>query len=246
MYLPPLQPVSNSNIRISGDVKIHPSAVLAPGVILQAAPESSIVIGAEVCIGMGTILNAYQGCIEIETGAILGAGVLVIGAGKIGTNACVGTATTIFNASVPSMAAIAPGSLVGDTSRQVKNMVDRAVGGSYQELRDGSKVGKASPPSGATISNEGKEISEQATTNNGFQAETNQTTERVGETPVESSASNGENAENAPVDLELETNSSKAQSSKKPIVGQVYINELMLTLFPHNQYLNRSTPKDEE
>jgi carbon dioxide concentrating mechanism protein CcmN len=74
MYLPPLQPVSNSKIRISGDVKIHPSAVLAPGVILQAAPNSSIVIGAEVCIGMGAILNAYQGCIEIESGAILGSG----------------------------------------------------------------------------------------------------------------------------------------------------------------------------
>ncbi len=246
MYLPPLQPVSNSNIRISGDVKIHPSAVLAPGVILQAAPNSSIVIGAEVCLGMGTILNAYQGCIEIESGAILGSGVLVIGAGKIGTNACVGTATTIFNTSVPSMAAIAPGSLLGDTSRQVKKMVDRAVGASSQDLRNGSKVGKASPLSESSIASEEEEIFEQATTNNGFKAETNQTTSSVDTTSVDSSESTSDEADNAPVDLELETNSSKAQSTKKPVVGQVYINELMLTLFPHNQYLNRSNPKEEK
>ncbi|MBE9169297.1 hypothetical protein IQ238_17820 [Pleurocapsales cyanobacterium LEGE 06147] len=240
MYLPPLQPVSNSKILISGDVKIHPSAVLAPGVILQAAPNSSIVIGAEVCIGMGAIINAYQGSIEIESGAILGSGVLVIGAGKIGSNACVGTATTIFNESVPSMAAIAPGSLVGDTSRQVKS-----VGVSCQDRRDGSKVGKASPLSESTITNEDEEIFERATANNGFKAETNQTTARADTTPVESS-STSDKADDRPVELELETNNSKDRHNKKPIVGEVYINELLLTLFPHNQYLNRPTPKDEE
>jgi carbon dioxide concentrating mechanism protein CcmN len=246
MYLPPLQPVSNANIHISGDVKIHPSAVLAPGVILQAAPNSSIVIGAEVCLGMGTILNAYQGCIEIESGAILGAGVLFIGAGKIGTNACVGTATTIFNASVASMAAIAPGSLLGDTSRRVKNIVDRAVGANSQDLRNGSKVGKASPLSESPIASEEEEIFEQATTNNGFKTETNQTTAPADTTSVKSSESTSDEADNAPVDFELETNSSKDRPDKKPVVGQVYINELMLTLFPHNQYLNRSTPQEEE
>lgn len=237
MYLPPLQPVSNANVRISGDVKIHPSAVLAPGVILQAAPNSSIVIGAEVCLGMGTILNAYQGCIEIESGAILGAGVLFIGTGKIGTNACVGTATTIFNASIPSLAAIAPGSLLGDTSRQVNN--NDAVEPSPQELRNGSKVDKASPRSESPITGE-EEIFEGTTTNNGFKTETNQTKAPAETTSVESEA------DKASVELELETNSSKDRSDKKPVVGRVYINELMLTLFPHNQYLNRSTPKEDE
>ena len=52
IYLPPPQPVLNTDIRISGDVDIHPTASLAPGVILQAAPNCRIVIRADVCIGM--------------------------------------------------------------------------------------------------------------------------------------------------------------------------------------------------
>lgn len=117
MYLFPPQP-ANSEICISGDVEIHPSASIAPGVILQAAPQSRIVIGADVCLGMGVILSVDRGVIEIERGAALGSGVLVIGASKIGNNACVGTATTIFQASVTAMAVVSPGSLIGDTSRQ--------------------------------------------------------------------------------------------------------------------------------
>ena len=65
MYLQPLQPVSNKDVYISGDVTIDPSAALAPGVILQAAPNSRIIIGAEVSIGMGTVINAHQGEIAI-------------------------------------------------------------------------------------------------------------------------------------------------------------------------------------
>ncbi|MBZ8180708.1 LbetaH domain-containing protein [Oscillatoria salina] len=119
MYLPPLQPANNSHVYVWGDVTIHPSAAIAPGAILQAAPDSKIVIAAGVCLGMGAIINAYQGTIEIEPGATLGTGVLIVGYGKIGANACVGAATTIFNASVAAREVIAAGSVLGDTSRQV-------------------------------------------------------------------------------------------------------------------------------
>lgn len=135
MYLPPLQPVSNSDIRVCGDVIIHPTASIAPGVILQAAPNSSIVIEAEVCIGMGAIINAYQGLIKIESGAILGSGVLIIGAGKIGTNACIGSATTIFNASVSPLTVIVPGSIVGDTSRKELTSSSKGNGLSLIHIR---------------------------------------------------------------------------------------------------------------
>ncbi len=93
IYLPPPQPILNKDIRISGDVEIHPTASLAPGVILQAAPDSRIIIRADVCIGMGAIINACQGSIEIEAGAILGSGVLIIGESKIGNNCCIGTSS---------------------------------------------------------------------------------------------------------------------------------------------------------
>jgi carbon dioxide concentrating mechanism protein CcmN len=68
---------------------------------------------------MGTILTAYQGVIAIGAGAILGTGVLIVGRGEIGENACIGSTTTIFNASVAAMSIVPSGSLIGDTSRQI-------------------------------------------------------------------------------------------------------------------------------
>lgn len=117
MNLPPLQPVSNSHFYVSGDVTIDSSVAIAPGVILQADQNSQLIIAAGVCIGMGAILHACEGKLEVETGANLGAGTLVIGKGKIGANACVGPAATILNCSVEWGQVVPPGSLLGDTSR---------------------------------------------------------------------------------------------------------------------------------
>ena len=114
-----LQLSDRFDTHIYGDVIIHPSAVLAPGIILQAATNSRIVIGAGVCLGMGSILQVSEGILEIEAGANLGAGFLMVGQGKIGANACIGAATTVFNYSVVPGQVIAPGSILGDTSRQV-------------------------------------------------------------------------------------------------------------------------------
>jgi carbon dioxide concentrating mechanism protein CcmN len=132
MYLPPLQTLSEglqtraAPAHVSGDVSIHPNAAIAPGVILQAAPNSRIVVAAGACIGMGAIIEAHEGTIEIQQGAVLGAGVLAIGRGTIGEYACVGAATTIWNTSVAAMEAIAAGSILGDRSRSV-DLSDDAV-----------------------------------------------------------------------------------------------------------------------
>jgi carbon dioxide concentrating mechanism protein CcmN len=119
MSVPPLRLGSSFESYISGEVIIHKSAVIAPGVILQAAPNSKIIVGAGVCIGMGSIIQVDQGTLEIEAGAILGAGFLMIGEGKIGSNVCIGAATTVFRSSVPSGQVIQPGSILGycDASR---------------------------------------------------------------------------------------------------------------------------------
>ena len=119
MYVPPLHPTCNFDSYISGEVTIDPSAAIALGVMLQASPNSRIVIGAGVCIGMGSILHAYEGTLEVEAGANLGAGVMVIGKGKIGANACIGSTTTILNCSVEPKQVVEAGSLLGDDSRQV-------------------------------------------------------------------------------------------------------------------------------
>lgn len=120
MYVPPLRPPPNNfDTYISGDVTIDPSAAIAPGVLLQASPNSQIIIGAGVCIGMGSILHAYEGTLEIEAGANLGAGVLVLGNSRIGANACIGSTVTILSASIEPQHVVLAGSLIGGSGRQV-------------------------------------------------------------------------------------------------------------------------------
>jgi len=120
MHLPPLQPISNSQFYVSGNVTVDPGAAIAPGVLLQADPDSEITIASGVCVGMGAILHAHKGKIAVEEGANIGTGVLIIGDGKIGANACIGSMTTIFNTSVSRGEVISPGSLIGDNSRQAE------------------------------------------------------------------------------------------------------------------------------
>ena len=117
MRLPPLQPVSDAHFYVTGNVMIHPSAAIAPGVFMQADTDSQIVIAAGVCIGLGAILHAHQGNLEIEEGASLGAGVLLLGSGRIGASACIGSKVTIINSSIEPEQVVKSGSLIGDTSR---------------------------------------------------------------------------------------------------------------------------------
>ena len=97
---------------MKGDVRIEDQVAIAPGVILQADPGSQIIIRAGACIGMGAIIHAHQGTLEVESGAVLGAGVLFLGCGKIGSNACIGTSSTVWNRSVEASQLVAPGSLL--------------------------------------------------------------------------------------------------------------------------------------
>ena len=231
MYLPPLQPASNKDVYISGDVTIHPSAALAPGVILQAAPNSRIIIGAEVSIGMGTIINACQGSVEIGSGATLGAGVLIVGASAIGSNACIGTATTIFNNSVDAMAVIAPGSLIGDISRQ----------DDIQETQSNNHQA----PETKTPSSQTKVVEQ-----NGWQPESksdselNSKTAEVSSAKEKSSGLDSEVSDTTEVDFEAEKNGSQAEKNPNSVVGQVYINQLLLTLFPHYRSAQSNSQQD--
>ena len=123
MHVPSLQPVSTDHFCISGDVTIHPTAVIAAGVLLQADPDSHIVIGAGVCLGMGTVLHAHQGTLEVEAEVTVGAGVLIIGASKIGASACIGAASTLWNHSIASGAMVPPLSLLGVPGQPVAEVI---------------------------------------------------------------------------------------------------------------------------
>jgi len=120
MSLPRLQlrPVSTDHFYISGDVTIQSGVAIAPGVLIQADPHSRVVIKAGACIGIGSILHAHQGVVEVGEGANIGAEVLLIGQVTIGANACIGSATTILNSAIAWGQVVPPGSLIGDTGRQ--------------------------------------------------------------------------------------------------------------------------------
>ncbi|PLS68081.1 MAG: hypothetical protein CV045_09965 [Cyanobacteria bacterium M5B4] len=110
MYLASLQPLTTA--QICGEVELDPSAVVAPGVLLQADSGCKITIGAGVCLGMGTIVHAHGGKITIEAGANLGAGVLVVGSLTIGQGSCIGATSTIYSKDIAPGQMLAPGSLV--------------------------------------------------------------------------------------------------------------------------------------
>lgn len=149
MHLPLLPSISNSQVYVQGDVSIDASAAIAPGVILQADPDSRIIIAAGVCIGMGTILHAHKGTLEVETGAVLGSAVLLIGQGKIGTHACIGAATTIWNNSVDAWQVVPPASLLGDRSRPVPEAADAVT----EEAATAAETPEANPSQESDLPN---------------------------------------------------------------------------------------------
>jgi len=120
MQSPPLQlmPVSTTHYYVSGDVTIHAGAAIAPGVLLQADPGSRIVIHQSVCVGLGCVIQAHEGTIELGEGVIIGAGVLLVGTVVVGDRACVGAGTTVMNRSIASLSIVPPGSLLVNESNQ--------------------------------------------------------------------------------------------------------------------------------
>ena len=211
IYLPPPQPILNKDIRISGDVEVHPTASLAPGVILQAAPNSKIIIGADVCIGMGAIINASQGSIEIGSGAIIGSGVLIIGTCNIGNNCCIGTSSTIFQEDVAEMVVIEPGSILGDRSRELD---ESKVSNTEAKSSKKTKKNKAKKKPNKVKTEFNSVSSASPAVENFYSASP----------PTSTSVSDVETTAQLPI-----------ERNKKPVVGQLYINELLITLFPNSK-----------
>jgi carbon dioxide concentrating mechanism protein CcmN len=111
-YLPPLEPIGDFRSYVCGDVVIDQTAAIASGVLIQADQGSRITIAAGVCIGMGAVLHAQDGLLEIGAGANLGAGVLVYGTSKIGEGACIGASSSIVRAVIAKGAIVPPCSLI--------------------------------------------------------------------------------------------------------------------------------------
>ncbi|MEH2055504.1 MAG: transferase [Nostoc sp.] len=256
MSVPPLRLSNNFDSYISGEVTIHPSAVLAPGVILQAAVNSKIIIGPGVCIGMGSILQVHEGILEVETGANLGAGFLMVGKGKIGANACIGSATTVFNYSVEPGEVVAPGSILGDTSRQIAQTKQ------LEPSTDNPTSTNAPPPKEEENGSGGvkeKVISSTSFSTSGFldlkhrsiSFFKSSTTPESQSPPLEESANDAESkVESAAQASEEHHSDSHELATESPnsfgtqIYGQGSISRLLTTLFPHRQSLSNPNSDD--
>ncbi|MEH2064663.1 MAG: transferase [Nostoc sp.] len=256
MSVPPLRLSNNFDSYISGEVTIHPSAVLAPGVILLAAVNSKIIIGPGVCIGMGSILQVHEGILEVETGANLGAGFLMVGKGKIGANACIGSATTVFNYSVEPGEVVAPGSILGDTSRQIAQT-------KQLEPSTDNPTSTNTPPPKEEANGLGG-VKEKVISSTSFSASgfldlkhrsisffKSSTTPESQSPPVEEPANDAESkvesAAQASEEHHSDSNELATESPKSfgtQIYGQGSISRLLTTLFPHRQSLSNPNSDD--
>ncbi len=235
--MPPLRLSTNFDSYISGEVFIHPSAVIAPGVILQAATNSKIIIGPGVCIGMGSILQVNTGIIEIEAGVSLGAGFLMVGAGRIGVNACIGSATTVFNCSVKPGQVVAPGSVLGDTTV-------RAALPSPTEIDTKELEPSTTKPASANV-----ETRLIASLQNGTGKDKDKSESQI-PSPTNSGKIESNSQEHPITEESALTNQDSETSSTDPsifgtqIYGQGSIQKLLSTLFPHRQSF--SEPKSDD
>jgi carbon dioxide concentrating mechanism protein CcmN len=219
MSLPPLHPPANPEIYVRGDVTIHPSAAIAPGVIIQAEPNSRIIINAGVCIGMGSVLHTYQGSLEIQQGVNLGAGVLVIGEVTIGANACIGSSATLFNCAIEAGQLLPSGSLYGDSSRHVA-------------LGNGSEAAAKPTPEPVSVNSEPAPPL----------ATSSAPTETTAPSEAASGTTSGATSETTPDQSALATKSPEPAPSQ--VYGQAYINRLLGTLLPHRQALHQPLNDD--
>lgn len=204
MSLPSLQlrPISTSHYYISGDVTIQEGAAIAPGVLIQADANSRVVIQAGACIGIGSVLHAHDGLLEVGAGANIGAEVLLIGQVTIGAKACIGSASTILNSTIAGGQVVPPGSLIGDTSRPAAELqvTDTVTYPSPETVAFDSKP-EPSPTLGAMTEESAHPVAEG----------------------------------------ELE-----AKNSGINVYGQVYVNQLMVKLFPDaRKSTNTPLPQQE-
>lgn len=220
MQLPLQRPISNAQYFVSGDVVIDECAAIAPGAILQADANSRLVIGAGVCVGMGAILHAHQGNVEIEAGATIGAGVLVIGAVTIKVNACVGACSTIINTNLEPEQVVPAGSVLGDKSRIVILTIDKQKPSEIAEENISNATSQNVREEGVSASPAEQPLSEDA-------AE-----EVVGENSPKSEVQSSEIDEPAPTP---ETPTETLHT----LYSQRHLNRLMGTLFPQGNYFSK-------
>lgn len=240
MQLPPVHSISLSEYFVSGNVIIHETAVIAPGVILEAAPDCQIIIDAGVCLGLGCVITAQVGNIRIQEQVAIAPGSLIIGPVNIGSSACIGARSTIFQQDIESQALISPGSLLINSPVNQPHPpplpIDHSPDFPQVPERPEPMAPIPSPWDSENLGQSNKKNSvNQAVKTSEIKpkAPTGEEVELSAETS-ETEVFPGEVTKTEP----LEPEGGEIIKEKPPVVGQVYINQLLLTLFPERRYFN--------
>ncbi|MBL1209928.1 hypothetical protein [Geminocystis sp. GBBB08] len=242
MSLPILQPSSKDTTQIRGDVTIDQSVIIAPGVILNATFGHKIILRQGVCVGMGTIITAYEGDIIIQENTILGSGTLILGNCTIGSQVSLGASVTVYHSNIEAMSVVPAGSIIGDRSRQVNlkkevavNTTPPMINSPTQTIINGVKKGFST-----NLGKENISVNNQEEEN---RLNINQENEEIMQ-PIEEIAPEIEKKEKESSTFEVENKqeteteilNNDIWEEKTPqgntIVGKVYINKLLFTLFP--------------
>lgn len=220
-----LQPMHAIHFYICGNVTLHPNAVVAADVMLQADPGSHLVIGARASIGPGSVLHAHQGTLTVEEDAILGAQVLVVGEGCIGSGACIGAFSTLmFHIHVHEQQVIPPRSLLGDESRQIPDLVDT------EDSPNGQGTGES-----VAARNGSRDVSEQAapTPTDSPSSAQGVSSQRSPFGPAGSEQSTVSTSD-SPASAQAPVPSSVGPSSVGYVYGRASVERLIQVMFPMN------------
>ncbi|QUS62226.1 hypothetical protein IQE94_09455 [Synechocystis sp. PCC 7339] len=238
MQLPPVHSVSLSEYFVSGNVIIHETAVIAPGVILEAAPDCQITIDAGVCIGLGSVITAHAGDVQIQAQAAIAPGCLLIGPVTIGQTACLGSRSTVFQQNIDAQALIPPGSLL--INRVVSAQTVTASAPTSDSVTEENSASIANPiaPIPSPWDNDPPAPRTDSPSNKPKESMAKETMPDPAQ-PQEHIPPNQPPRESVPTAPTVVTTTPLVPEEikeKPPVVGQVYINQLLLTLFPERRY----------
>ncbi len=223
----PLEFVSHTHYYRGGDVIVDATAAIAPGVVFRAAPKAAIRIGPGVCVGAGVVIQAKQGCLYIETGVSLGTGVLIVGHGHVGKDACVGPSSTLINPAIAPNTIIPPCSLIEAQASSERVTTDQnGQASSFQAPNFQSEqnpVPSMPVPPRTTPTVQPQSVAPKAV--------------NVPDVETPEPSSNGA----ASNDRSSSDSISAMSTPKKSVYGRDHLNSLLTALFPHREPLNNGS-----
>ena len=234
--------VSLTHYCVMGDVTVADGVMIAPGVVLQAAAGSRIVIEAGACIAGGVCIQSRGGVLTIGAGANLGANVLIIGKGAVGSGACVSAGSTLMNPDVSADALLPPGSLVSAQLAAEQQPSQEQSGFTAGGFTAGSYVANVSSFTMGYHAASSTQTHVTASPQNDTFANTFVEPPPVGPKAIETPSLSDQNgqyidpsAQQSIQNNGVQSNHALTTQNSNRVYGKDQINQLISTLFPHRQ-----------